>query len=177
MQGENPKVMHTGPVFRVERHIRTGSDGSSVHTDIVRHPGAVAVVPILDTGRLVMIHNHRISVEKPLLEFCAGKLEPGEDPEAAAVRELEEECGYHAEDISPLGWFYTSPGFTDEKIFLFQARTLSPVPQRLQPDERIEVVEHEPHEVESAILGGQLRDGKTIASFYLWRAHSSDGGR
>ena len=174
MQGEKPKDMHTGPVFRVERHTRTVADGTVIHTDIVRHPGAVLVVPVLECGKLVMIHNHRIAIGKPLLEFCAGKLEPGEDPESAAIRELEEECGYHAESCTPLGWFYTSPGFTDEKIYVFEARNLNPVARRLQPDENIDVVEHELPDVESAICDGNLCDGKSIASFYLWRARSQN---
>ena len=176
MQGEKPKDMHTGPVFRVERHTRTVADGTVIHTDIVRHPGAVLVVPVLECGKLVMIHNHRIAIGKPLLEFCAGKLEPGEDPAAAAIRELEEECGYHAETLTPIGWFYTSPGFTDEKIYLFEARNLRRVNQRLQPDEDIEVIELHLADIQSALDSSELCDGKSIAALSIWRARRQGEG-
>jgi ADP-ribose pyrophosphatase len=117
-----------------------------------------------------MIRNWRVSVERWLLEFCAGKLEPGEAPEAAALRELQEETGFRAESLSKIGTYLTSPGFADERMHAFVARGLVPVPRDLQPGERIEVVTHAPGDIERMIADGQLEDGKTIAAFALWKA-------
>lgn len=165
-----PRIVHAGPIFTVERREYTASDGRSgpIVRDIVRHPGAVAVVPVLDDGRLVLIRNFRIAVDQWLWELCAGKLEPGEDPGAAAGRELEEETGHAAGRIEKLGEFYTSPGFADELMRVYLARELRPVPRRLQPDERIEVDAVEPHRVLRMVESGEIRDGKSIAGLFLW---------
>jgi ADP-ribose pyrophosphatase len=159
-----------GEVFGVDRVEWTDPAGRSLSRHIVRHPGAVTVVPELADGRLVMIRNWRVSVERWLLEFCAGKLEPGEAPEAAALRELQEETGFRAESLSKIGTYLTSPGFADERMHAFVARGLVPVPRDLQPGERIEVVTHAPGDIERMIADGQLEDGKTIAAFALWKA-------
>jgi ADP-ribose pyrophosphatase len=115
-----------------------------------------------------MIRNHRVAVGSRLLELCAGKLEPGEDPIESAGRELEEETGFSAASLVPLGRFYTSPGFTNELMHVFEATDLTPVPRRLEPGEDIEVVLRTREEVEEAIRSGALCDGKTIAAFHLW---------
>ena len=81
-------TIHRGAVFSVERVSYVGRAGRELERDVVRHPGAVTVIPVLDDGRLVMIRNWRVTVERWLDEFCAGKLEPGEDPSHAAAREL-----------------------------------------------------------------------------------------
>lgn len=160
--------LHQGHVFAVERLRYRDETGREIERDIVRHPGAVTVVPVLDDGRLVMIRNWRLSVADWLEEFCAGKLERGEDPAAAAGRELEEETGYHAREIDRVGTFYTSPGFADERMHVFEARGLSPVPRRLEVGERIEVVLRRPEEVAQRIRDGAIVDGKTVAAFAQW---------
>ena len=91
-------------------------------------------------------------------------------------QELEEECGYHAETLTPIGWFYTSPGFTDEKIYLFEARNLRRVNQRLQPDEEIEVIELHLADIQSALDSSELCDGKSIAALSIWRARRQGEG-
>jgi ADP-ribose pyrophosphatase len=103
------------------------------------------------------------------VEFCAGKLEPGEAPASAAGRELIEETGYRAGSIRALGTFLTSPGFADEWMHVFEARNLVPVPRDLQPGERIEVLLETPDTVAAWIRDGRIQDGKTIASFHLWQ--------
>jgi ADP-ribose pyrophosphatase len=159
-----------GDVFGVDRVEWTDPAGRSLVRHIVRHPGAVTVVPELSDGRLVLIRNWRVSVGDWLIEFCAGKLEPGEPPIAAAARELEEETGYRADVVAPLGTYLTSPGFADERMHAFIARRLSPVPRNLQPGERIEVMLESPERVERWIADGTLQDGKSIAAFALWKA-------
>ncbi len=165
----SPTIVHRGSVFSVEEVRQTGRAGAEIVRHIVRHPGAVVVVPLLADGRLVTIRNFRVSVQEWLEEFCAGKLEPGEDPAAAAARELIEETGYRAERIEPLGWFYTSPGFADERMYAFAAFELSEAGRRLEDDERIEVELRAPEEFQRRIAAGQVRDGKSISAFYLWQ--------
>lgn len=135
----------------------------------VRHRGAVAVVPELPDGRLVLIRNHRATLEEWIVEFCAGGIAAGERPEVAASRELAEETGYRAGRIEALASFVTAPGFSDELMQVFVASDLVPGPPRLEPDERIEVLAMAPAEVAAAIRAGEIRDGKTIAAFHLWR--------
>jgi len=159
-----------GDVFGVDRVEWTDPQGRPLSRHIVRHPGAVTVVPELPDGRLVMIRNWRVSVQRWLLEFCAGKLEPGEAPIAAASRELQEETGFEAGVVEPLGTYLTSPGFADERMHAFVASDLRPVERNLQPGERIEVVLHGPEAIEAMIREGTLEDGKTIAAFALWKA-------
>jgi len=115
-----------------------------------------------------MIRNWRVTVERWLDEFCAGKLEPGEDPSHAAARELEEECGFRAGAIVPVGQFLTSPGFADERMHVFEARGLVPVPRRLEEGEEIEVVLRTPAELAAMIRDGLVEDGKTIGAFAQW---------
>ena len=168
-------VTHVGPVFSVERRVWSSTSGDIVK-DIVRHPGAVTVIGELDDGRLVMIRNHRVAVGARLLEFCAGKREPGEDPAQGALRELEEETGYSAETIEPIGRFYTTPGFSDELMHVFRASGLRPVERRLEPGEDIEVVLLTPEALRAAIADGTMIDGKSIAAFHLWALSRAPDG-
>lgn len=159
-----------GEVFGVDRVRWTDPTGADHERLIVRHPGAVTVVPELDDGRLVLIRNWRVSVQTWLVEFCAGKLEPGEAPENAAARELQEETGHRAGSMRAIGRFLTSPGFADEWMHVFAAEGLEQVPRGLQPGERIEVLTAFPAEVEAWIRRGELQDGKSITAFALWKA-------
>jgi len=135
---------------------------------VVRHPGAVTVVAQKEDGMLVLVRNRRVAVARWLVEFCAGKLERGEHPDAAAARELEEETGYRAERIEKLGAFFTSPGFADEIMHVYLATGLSPVPQRLEPGEELEVIEMDPETLARQIASGAVTDGKTLGAYLLW---------
>ena len=170
-----PETTHIGRVFRVERHhLEAPTPGAApLVKDVVRHPGAVTVVAVRDDGQLVLVRNQRFAVAARLLEFCAGKLESGEDPTDAARRELEEETGHAAGRIEPLGTFYTSPGFTDEKMHVFLATALTPVPQRLEPGEDLEVAVLSPDELRTLISRGEVADGKTLGAYLLWQLRTS----
>jgi ADP-ribose pyrophosphatase len=168
------EIVHAGRIFNVEVVYTTGRDGRPMRRDIVRHKGAVTIVPVLDDGRLVMIRNYRIAVDDRLWEFPAGGLEVGEDPRLAAGRELEEETGYHAASIELLGTFYTSPGFADEFMRAYVATGLTEVGQRLEPGEDIEVHRVTPDQLLNMIDDNTIRDGKTIAAGLTW--HRRFGG-
>jgi ADP-ribose pyrophosphatase len=137
-------------------------NGRMATLDMIRHPGAAAVVPFLDDDRVLLIRQFRHAAGGTILEVPAGKLEPGEEPIICAGRELEEETGKRAGRIEPLGSILTTPGFTDERIHLFAAFDLEDVPQALDDDE---IIEQAPMTLETAlglIWSGELTDAKSI---------------
>ena len=141
-------------------------NGHRVALDLVRHPGAAAVVPFLDDERVLLIRQHRHATGGALLEIPAGKLDAGESPETCAARELEEETGYRTGRLERLGSIWTTPGFSDEVIHLFAAYDLEPTQQRLEPDEIIELVPTPLAEALDA-LDGPVVDGKTATALLL----------
>ncbi|MBX3402181.1 MAG: NUDIX hydrolase [Phycisphaeraceae bacterium] len=160
------RTIHKGRKFDFEI-LTVRQRGRETQRENVHHPGAVVVVPVLDDGRIVLIRNHRVSVGERLWECCAGTMEPPEPPETCAARELVEETGYRAATIVPLGWFYTTPGLTDERMHAFIARGLSHVGQDLEDDESIEVVALPVAQVLTMIDSGELRDAKSMAAILL----------
>jgi len=167
---QQDQVVYTGRLFSVA--IRRGVDetGRAYEKEIVRHPGAVLIVPRLDDERVVMIRNHREAVDENLWELPAGKLEPGEPPIEAAGRELIEETGYRAGRLEKLTEFYTSPGFADELMHVYVATDLVPDEQRLEPGERITVEIVAVADALNMIRDGEIRDGKTIVGLLLGAA-------
>lgn len=146
-------------------------NGHWVDLDIVRHPGAAAVVPITASGEVVLIRQYRHAVGGMLIEVPAGKLEPGEEPATCAARELEEEAGQRAGRLVSLGWIWTTPGFTDERIYLFAALELTPVPQQLQADEVIETLALPFAEALEWVWSGRIQDAKSaLALLHAARA-------
>lgn len=134
---------------------------------IVRHRGAVIILPLLADGRVVLIRNSRWVVGQSLVELPAGGLEAGEEPAAAALRECAEESGFTPEAVEHLGDFYTSPGFSDERMYAFVARGLEPGGQRLEPDEAIVVCPVQGSEALGMIDRGEIIDAKTIVTLLL----------
>ncbi len=149
--------------FSVERRVVPLPDGGVCEREVVVHPGAAVVLPILEDGSIVMIRNTRFSVGRTLLELPAGTLEPGEPPISCAARELEEETGYRAEQIEPLCEFYTSPGICNERMYAFTARGLTRVGQRLEKTEKIHVHIVPEDNIRQMLVERSIEDGKTIA--------------
>jgi len=167
---ESVRILSTRPVFdgrvvslRLEEIELPGGRRSTL--EVIRHPGAAAVVPIDDEGRVLLVRQYRHATGGEwLLEVPAGKLDPGEAPEACAARECEEETGMRPGELVPLGWMWTTPGFTDERIWLFLARDLREGRQNLQADEELRVERLPYAEALALALGGGLDDGKSIAT-------------
>jgi ADP-ribose pyrophosphatase len=136
-------------------------NGNHLELDLVRHPGASAVVPFISLDEVLLIRQYRYATGGEILEVPAGKLDGGEDPTVCAVRELEEEAGRRAGRIEHLDSIWTSPGFTDERIHLFAAFDLEEVPQRLEADEVIEVVRMPLAEALELVWSGELPDAKS----------------
>ena len=141
----------------------TGRDGQSIQRDLVVHPGAVVILPLLDRDQVVMIRNHRYAVDEELWELPAGTLDPDESPEVCAGRELIEETGYRAGQIEALTRFYSAPGFCTELLHGFVARDLEQVGQDLEATERIIVQVLPWNRTMRMIRDGEIRDAKTIA--------------
>jgi len=142
-------------------------NGLSIELDIVRHPGASAVVPLREDGVVILIRQFRHAAGGYIYEIPAGKLSPGESPLSCARRELEEEIGYRAAHLEKLTTIFTAPGFCDEQIHLYLGTSLSPCPQRLEEDEVIEIVEMPFPEVMQRIEDQTIRDAKSLVALQM----------
>jgi len=153
--------------LRVDR-IRLPS-GDVFEREVVEHRGAVAMLPLLDDGRLLLIRQYRHPVGKVLLEIPAGTLSDGETPEECARRELIEETGYDAETIKELFSCFLAPGYSSEKIHLFLASKLKRVGSSPEVDEFIQLEPTELEDAEAMIKRGEIMDAKTISgiSYFL----------
>lgn len=147
-------------------------NGVTVDLEMVRHPGASAVVPMKEDGTVVLIRQFRHAAGGFIYEIPAGKLSPGEAPLACAARELEEEIGYRAGSFELLSSIFTAPGFTDEVIHVYKATGLTKGRQQLDRDEVLEIIEMPLNEAIGMIQSGAIRDAKTIVGLqtvYLQR--------
>jgi len=159
--------LYNGKIFDVVLEKVTLPNGAIKDREIVRHPGAAAMVPLLDDGKVVLIRQYRHAVGEFLWEIPAGTLERGEEAIECARRELVEETGYEASSFDKLAEILPAPGYTDEHIHIFLATGLRSVKQKLEDDE---VLEFQPMAFDTAlemITKGEIRDAKTIASLLL----------
>ncbi len=164
------KTIFKGKVVTLNLETVTLPNGATVELEVVRHPGAAAIVPMKDEQTVILIRQFRLAAGGFIYEIPAGKLFPGEDPQLCAERELEEEIGYRAGTIERLETFLTAPGFTDEVMHLFKATALTKTAQKLDHDEVLEVVEMSLEKALAHVRDGTIRDAKTIVglqSVYL----------
>lgn len=142
-------------------------NGKQATREFIKHPGAVAVVPVCDDGKILLVRQFRYPTNKVLLEIPAGKLDMGEHPDECVVRELEEETGYLSKNIIKLTSIYTTPGFTDEVIHLYLARQLTKTSQNLDEDEFLNVEAYTPEEIKKMIGNGEINDAKSMLALLL----------
>lgn len=138
------------------------ANGRVSELEVVSHPGAVAVASVTARGEILFVRQFRYATGDWLLEVPAGKLDPGEDPGAAAARELEEETGFRAGVLEPMGWVWTTPGFSNEAIWFYLARDLSESRQALEDDEMITVEPVPLRDAAEQALDGRLHDSKSV---------------
>ncbi|WP_019154383.1 NUDIX domain-containing protein [Robertmurraya massiliosenegalensis] len=168
MKSLEEKTIKTEPIFS-GRIIRVQVDevqlpnGKTSTREIVKHPGAVAILPITDDGKIVMVEQYRKPMDKVLVEVPAGKLEKGEEPAYTAERELEEETGYECQSLEWLISFYTSPGFADEIVHLYVAKGLTKKENAasLDEDEFVNVLEVTLEEAIELVKEQRIYDAKT----------------
>jgi ADP-ribose pyrophosphatase len=159
----NSEHIFSGKVISLQVDEVKLPDGKSSKREIVKHPGAVAILAVTSENKIIMVEQYRKALEQSIVEIPAGKLEPGEEPITTAIRELEEETGYQCEKMEPIISFYTSPGFADELIHLFLAEGLSKKKNAAacDEDEFVEVIELSLEEAQRYIKEKKIYDAKT----------------
>jgi len=166
----NTEKIFAGNIIDLQVDDVTLPDGNMSKREIVKHPGAVAVIPITKDNKIVFVEQYRKPLEKSIVEIPAGKLEKGENPMIAAIRELEEETGYTTNNLSFITSFYTSPGFADELLHLYITDDIEKVenPAAGDEDEFVEVVELTLDEAKQYVEEERIHDAKTAyAVLYL----------
>ena len=166
------KNIFTGKVITLNIDTVTLPNGVTIELEMIRHPGAAAVVPCKNSDTVVLIKQFRHAAGGFIYEIPAGKLHPGEDPKMCAARELEEEIGYQPGKLDLLSSIFTAPGFTDEVIHIYKATGLTKGQQQLDRDEVLEIVEVSLQEAIEMIRVGSIRDAKTMVGLqtvFIWR--------
>jgi ADP-ribose pyrophosphatase len=179
MSAKVHKITHLykGKIFDVAVERVMLPNGAVKDREVIRHPGASAMVPLFDDGKVALIKQYRHAVAAFLWEIPAGTLEPDEDALACARRELIEETGYEAKGFEKLAEILPAPGYTDEHIHIFLATGLTPVKQKLEDDEVLEV---QPTDFDTAIqmiAQGEIQDAKTIAGLLLTAMRNGEKGK
>ncbi|MDR2761634.1 MAG: NUDIX hydrolase [Planctomycetaceae bacterium] len=159
-------IIFSSRVFKVVKRFITGRSGVQLERHIIVHPGAVVILPELSDNRIVLIRQHRVSVDGELIELPAGTMEPKEEPIITARRELIEETGYSAESVSHIMTFLSSPGFIKEEMHLFHATGLIAGPTAMEDGEKIESLIVSLDEAMKMITKGEIKDAKTIIGLY-----------
>jgi ADP-ribose pyrophosphatase len=162
------EIIHTGRKIKIAVDTSTGPNGETIRRDMILHPGAVVILPIVDNDHVCLLRNYRFVIGETLWEVPAGTLEPGEPIEQAAIRELAEETGYVAKSWRYLNDFYASPGVLDEKLHLFVAQDLTPGPPTPEADEQLEPKIVSWADALQMVLDGTIKDAKTATAIVLW---------
>lgn len=160
-------LLRKGRVFDITVENVTFASGFNLDLEIIRHPGAAAIVPLNEANEVLLLKQYRHAIGGDLWEIPAGTFEDGEAPLVCAQRELGEETGHMAATWTRLGAITPVPGYSDERIQLFLARDLTPTRQKLDPDEIVEVHKVPLNQVIAMIAGGRIEDAKTIAGIFL----------
>lgn len=162
------ETIFTGKVITLKVDEVRLPNGRTATREIVKHQGAVAVLPLTEDGKMIAVRQYRKALERSIVEIPAGKLEKGEEPLACAKRELEEETGYTAARYEHISSFYTSPGFADELLHLYMATGLQAGTMRLDEDEFVEVMALTLEEAQDMHRRGEIRDAKTVLALFAW---------
>lgn len=163
------QMMYDGRIIKVYKDNVELADGKKSFREVVRHSGGVVILAFKDEDTILLVKQYRYPIGEIVLELPAGKLEKGEDPFEAAKRELEEETGYCANKWTDLGYINTSPGFSDEKLYLYLAQDLEYTHCHPDEGEIIQAFEYKYDDVLKMIDNGEINDAKTICG--LMRAN------
>lgn len=164
VQQRSKERVYEGHLLKIDREELVLPGGRNATLESIRHPGAAAALPFLPDGRVLLIRQYRHAMGGYILEVPAGKLDAGESPERCAAREVEEEVGHRAGELILLGSVFTTPGFTDEQIWLYEAHDLRATRTAHESDEVIEVLTWDFDEAVRAVSDGRIRDGKSVAA-------------
>jgi ADP-ribose pyrophosphatase len=162
------ETVYRGRLFNVELDTLAMDGGVTAYREIIRHPGAVCMVPVTNEGKLLFVTQYRHAAGTRLLELPAGTLEKGEAPADAVVRELQEEVGQFPKRVVPLGGFYVAPGYTTEYIHLFVCSDLEASVLAGDEDEDIEIETLTAADALAAIESGRICDAKSVIGVLRW---------
>lgn len=170
---QSSELIYDGAVVHLYKDTVTLPDGRSAVREVIRHIGAVCVVPVTDDNEVIFVRQFRYALGKMILEIPAGKLNSkDEDPSSAVLRELEEETGYSCRELNFIGDIHTTVGFCDEVIHMYSARGLTKGVSHPDDDEFIDTVKLPLEEAVKMILNGQLTDAKTQAAILKVYIHN-----
>ncbi|MGI6357313.1 MAG: NUDIX hydrolase [Bacillota bacterium] len=158
----NSRQVYAGKVVQLSVDQVRLPDGQTATREVVRHPGAVAILAVDDRQQVWLVRQYRYAVQEELWELPAGKLEGGEQPQAAAERELAEEAGLKADSWQLICSMYTAPGFCNERIWLYRACGLRPTVAQPDWDEQISAQAFAREQLQQMLLRGAIRDAKTL---------------
>jgi len=161
------KTVYKGPVFSIESGILTEPFGVRARRDIIRHSGSVAILPVHEDGRVMLIRQYRCAYEKMVVELPAGRIDRGETPLRAARRELREEVGLGARRWERLLRILPSPGFCDETVTIYRATSFFASTAEPDPDERIEIRDLPLSTALELVTRGKIEDAKTVVALLL----------
>lgn len=162
------KLLLATPRFRVVERLASAADGGTVPRQVVLHPGAVVLIPLVDERSVCLIRNERIAIGKSLVELPAGTLEPPEPPATTAIRELKEETGFTAARWRQLPGFFMSPGILNERMHVFVAEGMTAGDPAREAGENIDNLIVPWEEALAMIDRGEIEDAKTIAALLMW---------
>ncbi len=158
----NRNYIHRGRVIGVSLSTYNTAEKGEVMLEIVHHNGGAGALPVFEDGTVALVRQWRYAINKYSLEIAAGRIEAGQTPEEAAMRELEEEVGYRAKVLRKVSEFLVAPGYCEERIYTYLATSLEKCEQHLDDDEEIEVVRMPLAEALSLVHSGEIDDAKSI---------------
>jgi ADP-ribose pyrophosphatase len=167
-ESDDDRVLFRGKRFRVVERTQRDADGESVLKQVILHPGAVVIVPLVDDNRVCLIRNERVAVAKTLIELPAGTLNGDEPPATAAVRELQEETGYRAVRWRELPGFFMSPGILSERMHVFVAEGLTEGAPAREAGENIDNLVVTWNDAMRMVESGEIEDAKSLSALLLW---------
>ena len=164
------ELVYKGHIVDVYKDILELPNGKEVEWDFVKHKGASAVVAVDHDGKILMVRQYRNSLDRMSIEIPAGGINVGEEPKAAAIRELEEEAGQRAGKVEHLVDAVTAIGFSNETIYIYVATDLVQTEQKLDEDEFVQIERYSLEELVGMILDGTIKDAKTITGILTYQA-------
>ena len=161
-------TIYEGPVFGIRSDEVIEPSGVRTTREVITHPGSVVVLPVLPDGRILLIQQYRHAARQYLWELVAGRMDPGETPKVAAARELIEETGYRAKRFRVFLDVFPTPGFLEERMFIFLAEGLTAGEAEPEEDEKIISRVYNRKQLEEMVRTGKLRDAKSIAGILYY---------
>lgn len=161
------EYVHRGRILDLSRSRFMSEAKGEVEIEIVHHNGGAGTLPLFEDGTIALVRQWRYPLGRYSLEIAAGRIEPGDTPEATAARELEEELGYRASELRKIGEFFVAPGYCEERLYVYVATGLEPSRQNLDEDEEIEVVRMSFADAVGCVHSGEIDDAKSIIAILL----------